>query len=67
MPNEKLRVGLTADERQQLEEVCRKQTVGMAKLRRARVLLLSDEKHAEGRRRDWALSQNCGIGKLVDL
>jgi hypothetical protein len=45
-------VDLTAAERLELEAVLRSQSVGAAKLRRARILLLSDVGHPEGRRTD---------------
>jgi hypothetical protein len=49
---EKFEVDLTAAERLELEAVLRSQSVGAAKLRRARILLLSDVGHPEGRRTD---------------
>lgn len=63
MPNEKLRVNLSDPQRQELEKLCRRQTVGAAKVRRARVLLMSDENHADGRRRDWEIADTVGISE----
>ena len=61
MPNEKLRVELTTEQRKELETLCRRQTVGAAKVRRARVLLMADEKHPDGRRPDWQIAESIGI------
>ena len=61
MPNQKQRVLLSADQRRELEVLCRKQSVGAAKARRARVLLMADENHPDGRRRDWEISEAVGI------
>lgn len=63
MPNQKLRVELTSEQRQELEKLCRKQSEGAAKVRRARVLLMSDENHADGRRRDWEIAEAVGISE----
>lgn len=63
MSNQKLRVELSADQRQELERLCRKQSVGAGKVRRARVLLMSDENHADGRRRDWEIAEVVGISE----
>lgn len=61
--NKKLKVHLTAEQRAELEAVCRKQSVGAAKVRRARILLLSDEDHREGRRRDWEIAEAVGLSE----
>ena len=61
--NRKLKVHLSAEQRKELEAVCRKQSVGVAKVRRARILLMSDEDHAEGRRRDWEIAEAVGISE----
>lgn len=63
MPNMKLRVELTTDQRQELETLCRKQNAGAAKVRRARVLLMSDENHPDGRRRDWEIAEAVDISE----
>ena len=49
---QKLKVRLSAGQRSELDMVCRRQSVAAAKVRRARVLMMSDEDHSEGRRRD---------------
>ena len=61
--NKKLKVHLTAEQRAELEAVCRKQSVGAAKVRRARILLLSDEDHRDGRRRDWEIAEAVGLSE----
>jgi hypothetical protein len=57
----KLKVELTAQERGELESILRQQSVGAAKQRRARILLLSDVNHPDGRRTD------ANIAELVNL
>lgn len=57
----KLKVELSAEERNELEAIVRGQSVGAAKQRRARVLLLSDSNHPDGRRTD------ANIAELVNL
>ena len=63
MPNRprKLKVHLSAKQRAELSAVCSKQSVAAAKVRRARVLLMSDEDHPDGRRRDWEIAEALGI------
>lgn len=65
MPNtsRKLKVHLSPELRSELEGVCRRQSVGAAKVRRARVLLMSDEDHPEGRRRDWEIAEVVGLSE----
>jgi hypothetical protein len=58
---QKLKVELTAQERGELELILRQQSVGAAKQRRARILLLSDVNHPDGRRTD------ANIAELVNL
>jgi hypothetical protein len=55
--NRKLRVHLSAQQRTELEVVCRRHSVAAAKVRRARVLLMADEDHPDGRRRDWEIAE----------
>lgn len=59
--NEKLEVCLTPKQRDELQSLCRKGSIGAAKLRHARVLLLADEDHREGRRPDWYIAETVGI------
>ena len=58
---ERFKVDLTAVERLELEAVLRSQSVGAAKLRRARILLLSDVGHPEGGRTDANTSELVGL------
>ena len=57
----KLKVQLTAAERSELEAVVRKQSVGAAVQRRARILLLSDSNHPDGRRIDVNIAELVGL------
>jgi len=60
---QKLKVELTAEERAELEALLRKQSVGAAKQRRARILLLSDDNHPEGRRTDANIAVLVGLSE----
>jgi len=59
----KLRVHLAAEVRRELETVARSQTAKAAKVRRARVLLLADEDHAEGQRSDTYIATVVGLSE----
>ena len=59
--SKKLRVRLTKSQRKELESVCRKQSIGVSKRRKARILLMSDENDPSGRRRDWEIAEAVGI------
>jgi len=59
--NEKVEVRLTAAQREKLEALCRKGTVGAAMLRHARILLLADEDRREGRHPDWYIAEQVGL------
>jgi Homeodomain-like domain len=59
--SKKFRVRLSPTYRSDLQAVCRQQSVAAAKVRRARVLLMSDEGHPDGRRRDWEIAEAVGI------
>jgi len=61
--SQKLKVHLSAAERRELEAICRRQSVAAAKVRRARVLLMSDDDHPDGRRRDWEIAEQVGISE----
>lgn len=65
MPNSKLKlkVYLSAKQRSQLTAVCARHSVAAAQVRRARVLLMSDEKHPDGHRRDWEIAEAVGISE----
>ena len=53
---QRLKVRLSAAQRDELDTVCRRRSVTAANVRQARVLLMSDEAHPEGRRRDWEIA-----------
>jgi hypothetical protein len=59
----KLKVELSAAERRELEAIVRKQSVGAAVQRRARILLLSDVSHPDGRRTDANISELVGLSE----
>jgi hypothetical protein len=57
----KLVVRLSLEQRQQLEEVVRSQTTSALIHKRARLLLLSDADHVDGRRPDWQIGEIIGL------
>lgn len=61
--NAKYRVRLTAEQREALEAICRRQSVAAAKVRRATILLMADESHPEGRRPDWQIAEAVGLSE----
>ena len=61
--NAKNRVRLTPKQRTALEGICRRQSVAAAKVRRARILLMADEAHPEGRRPDWQIAEAVGLSE----
>jgi len=61
--SKKLKVCLSESQRAELEAVCRRQSVPVANVRRARVLLMSDSDHSDGRRRDWEIAEVLGVSE----
>lgn len=61
--NQKQEVHLSVSVRGELEELCRRQTVAAGKVRRARILLLADEDHPDGRRPDWHIAEVVGLSE----
>ncbi|MCA9055674.1 MAG: helix-turn-helix domain-containing protein [Planctomycetaceae bacterium] len=59
----KLKVALSADERRELEAIVRRHSVGAAVQRRARILLLSDINHPDGRRIDANIAELVGLSE----
>lgn len=59
--NAKYRVKLTVEQRTKLEAVTRLQSVGAARHRRARILLMADENHPDGHRPDRVIAEAVGI------
>lgn len=57
----KFEVILSPSEREALEALCRRQSVGAAKQRRARILLLSDAAHPDGGRTDEEIANKVGL------
>jgi len=57
----KVKVVLTARQRGELESVVRRQSVGAAVQRRARILLLADSNHPDGRRTDASIAELVGL------
>ncbi len=59
----KYRVELSPTERRELQGIVRRHSVGASKLRRARILLLSDSNHPDGRRTDANIAELVGLSK----
>lgn len=57
----KFKVELTIEERKELETLVRKQSIGAARQRRARILLLADANHPDGRRTDANIAELVGL------
>lgn len=57
----KFKVELTIEERKELEALVRKQSMGAARHRRARILLLADAIHPDGRRTDANIAELVGL------
>jgi hypothetical protein len=54
-------VELTEQERRELQSIVRRQSVGAATQRRARILLLADSSHPDGRRTDETIAELVGL------
>jgi Homeodomain-like domain len=61
--NTKYKVRLSREQRSEFEAICRQQCVGASKLRRARILLMADEVHPDGRRPDWHIAEVVGLSE----
>lgn len=63
MPNSslKLRVELTPAQREELTAIVRKTSAGVAKVRRAKILLMADQAHPDGGFSDQAIAQQVGL------
>ena len=59
--SKKLKVFLSPEYRAELEAICRRQSVAAAKVRRARILLMSDEGHPDGGRHDSEIAEAVGL------
>jgi hypothetical protein len=59
----KVRVFLTASRRETLEAIARSHSVGAAKQRRARILLLADDNQPDGSRPDRFIAEQVGLSE----
>jgi transposase len=59
--SKKIRVCLSGEQRATLEAICRSHSVGAAKQRRARILLMADENHPEGGFTDKQIAEKVGL------
>jgi transposase len=62
-PTNKMCVCLTPDQREQFEAISRRQSVPVSILRRARILLLADDGHPDGRRPDHEIAATVGLSE----
>jgi transposase len=62
-PQTKYKVRLASDERESLERLSRRPSAGAVAVRRARILLLADEEHLEGRRSDRHIAEVVGLSE----
>ena len=60
-PNRKVEVELSAEQREELESLCRRTSAPVSQVRNARVLLLADEDRRLGRRPDWYIREQTGV------
>lgn len=56
-------VHLSPDRCLELEAICRHRSVAAAKVRRARILLMSDNDHPDGRRTPGEMAESVGISE----
>ena len=63
MPNlaNKFKVVLSPETRAELEAIARKTSAGVAKVRRAKILLMADEAHADGGYSDRQIAEKVGL------
>lgn len=59
----KYEVHLDSELRKDLEGLLRKESVGAAKVRKARILLLADSDHADGQRTDLYIAEHVGVSE----
>jgi hypothetical protein len=57
----KYRVLLSPEVRAELEAVARRTSAGVAKVRRAKILLMADETHFDGGYPDWEIAEEVGL------
>ncbi len=63
MPNlsKKYKVALSPEIRAELEAIARKTSLGVAQVRRAKILLMADEAHPDGGYPDWQIAEEVGL------
>ena len=57
----KYSVTLAPEARAELEAIARKSSAGVAKVRRATILLMADESHPDGGYADWEIAEKVGL------
>ena len=57
----KIKLVLSAEERAELEAIARKTSAGVARVRRAKILLMADEGHPDGGYPDWEIAEEVGL------
>jgi len=59
------RVGLTPEQREQLEELTHRGEIKVRKYKRARILLLADENHPKGGKTDAEIAERIGVASVT--
>jgi hypothetical protein len=59
--SKKYKVALSPENRAELEAIARKTSLGVAQVRRAKILLLADEAHPDGGYPDWHIAEEVGL------
>jgi hypothetical protein len=59
--SKKYKVALSPENRAELEAITRKTSLGVAQVRRAKILLLADEAHPDGGYPDWQIAEEVGL------
>lgn len=63
MPNQKYCVLLSPETRAELERIARQTSVGVAKVRRSKILLMADEAQSGGGFTDWEIAEEVGLSE----
>ncbi len=59
--SKKYKVALSPEIRAELEAIARKTSLGVAQVRRAKILLMADEAHPDGGYPDWQIAEEVGL------
>jgi hypothetical protein len=59
--SKKYKVALSPEKRAELEAIARKTSLGVAQVRRAKILLLADEANPDGGYPDWHIAEEVGL------